>query len=119
MRTALTQLAAGKPNSGDWDMITVNETGAHKGRYLFTVFESGQSGVQRHDLLTGETDTIWHSPVAGGHVSFDPSYLDALGHVHHRRGKLVRRRGGMHVQPIRPPVRAARTRSTRRGSSTR
>ena len=34
-------------------MITVNETGPHKGRYLFTVFETGQSGVQRHDLETG------------------------------------------------------------------
>ena len=42
------------PNSGNWDMITVNETGAHKGRYLFTVFETGQSGVQRHDLETGD-----------------------------------------------------------------
>ena len=26
-----TQLAAGVPNSGVWDMTTVNETGAHKG----------------------------------------------------------------------------------------
>ena len=40
-----------RPNTGNWDMITVNETGPHKGRYLFTVFETGQSGVQRHDLL--------------------------------------------------------------------
>ena len=42
-----TQLAARKPNSGSWDMLTINETGPHKGRYLFTVFETGQSGVQR------------------------------------------------------------------------
>ena len=61
----LAQLDAGAPNSGNWDMNTVNETGPHKGRFLFTVFETGQSGVQRHDLLTGYTDTIWHSPVAG------------------------------------------------------
>ena len=65
-----TQLAASKPNSGSWDMITVNETGPHKGRYLFTVFETGQSGVQRTTCVTGQTDTIWHSPCAGGHVVF-------------------------------------------------
>ena len=27
-----TQLADGKPNTGDWDMITLNETGHDKGR---------------------------------------------------------------------------------------
>ena len=53
------QLAAFKPNSGSNDMNTVNETGPHKGRYLFTVFETGTPGIQRHDLETGETDTIW------------------------------------------------------------
>ena len=31
-------------------MNTVNETGRYKGRYLFTVFETDQSGVQRHEL---------------------------------------------------------------------
>jgi secreted PhoX family phosphatase len=67
------------PNSGDWDMNIVNETGPHKGRYLFTVFESGQSGVQRHDLLTGTTDTIWHSVVAGTHVAFDPAFWTPWG----------------------------------------
>ena len=46
-----TQLADGKPNTGVWDMITVNENGHDAGRYLFTVFESDQSGVQRHDLV--------------------------------------------------------------------
>ena len=35
-----TQLAAGAPNTGSWDMITVNETGPHKGSFLFTVFET-------------------------------------------------------------------------------
>ena len=43
-------------------------------RYVFTVFEAGQSGVQRHDLQNGVTDTIWHSPSAGAHVAFDPSF---------------------------------------------
>lgn len=74
-----TQLADGKPNSGNWDMNTVNETGAHKGRYLFTVFETGQSGVQRHDLWTGDTDTVWQSPEPGGHVAFDPAFWTPWG----------------------------------------
>jgi len=76
-RTA--QLLAGKPNSGSWDMNTVNETGPHKGRYLFTVFETGQSGVQRIDLHTGETETIWQTPASGGHVSFDACYWTPWG----------------------------------------
>jgi len=74
-----TQLEAGTPNSGNWDMNTVNETGAYKGRYLFTVFETGQSGVQRHDLLAGQTDTIWQSPSLGGHVAFDASFWTPWG----------------------------------------
>jgi hypothetical protein len=74
-----TQLADGKPNTGDWDMITLNETGHDKGRYLFNVFESDQSGVQRHDLLSGQTDTIWISPEFGAHVSFDPSFWTPWG----------------------------------------
>jgi secreted PhoX family phosphatase len=60
-------------------MITTNETGPDKGRFLFTVFESDQAGVQRHDLLTGETDTIWHSLTEGSHVSFDPSFWTPWG----------------------------------------
>ena len=43
-------------------MITSNESGSDKGRYLFTVFETGSVGVQRHDLQTGEVATIWQSP---------------------------------------------------------
>jgi len=74
-----TQLAADKPNSGNWDMNTVNETGRQRGRYLFTVFETDQSGVQRHDLWTGRTQTIWHSPVPEQHVAFDPSYWTPWG----------------------------------------
>ena len=73
------QLATLRPNTGSWDMNTVNETGAHKGRYLFTVFETGQPGVQRHDLLTGETNTIWHSPASGLYTSFDPSFWSPWG----------------------------------------
>jgi uncharacterized protein len=73
------QLAAGSPSSGNWDMNTVNETGPVSGRYLFTVFETGQAGIQRHDLLTGETETIWHSLAAGDHVSLDPSFWTPWG----------------------------------------
>ena len=75
----MTQLSDRKPNSGNWDMITVNETGQKKGRYLFTVFETGQSGVQRHDLNTGATDTIWQSLEPGGHVAFDACYWTPWG----------------------------------------
>ena len=74
-----TLLAASKPNTGNFDMNTLNETGPHKGRFLFTVFETGQAGVQRHDLLTGETDTIWHSLSAGSHVAFDACFWTPWG----------------------------------------
>ena len=74
-----TQIADGKPNSGEWDMNTVNETGPQKGRFLFTVFETDQSGVQRHDLLTGVTDTIWYSPVPEIYKRFDPSFWTPWG----------------------------------------
>jgi uncharacterized protein len=74
-----TQLAIGAPNTGSWDMITVNETGPHKGRFLFTVFETGQSGVQRYDVERGRTETIWFSPTPGGHVSFDACFWTPWG----------------------------------------
>jgi uncharacterized protein len=73
------QLSFGKPNSGSWDMNTLNETGTQRGRFLFTVFETEQSGVQRHDLKTGQTDTIWHTLFQDGHVSFDPSFWTPWG----------------------------------------
>jgi uncharacterized protein len=73
------QLAENDPNSGSWDMNTTNETGPQKGRFLFTVFETGNSGVQRTDLETGVTDTIWQSPVAGNAVSFDACYWTPWG----------------------------------------
>jgi hypothetical protein len=74
------QLAESKPNSGSWDMNTVNETGPHKGRYLFTVFETSQPGVQRHDLVTGETETLWQAPASGpGYRSFDAMFWTPWG----------------------------------------
>jgi secreted PhoX family phosphatase len=74
-----TQLAASEPNSGAWDMITVNETGPHKGSFLFSPFETGESGIQRTDLATGVTETVWYSPAPGGHVAFDASYWTPWG----------------------------------------
>ncbi len=57
-----TQLANGQLNSGQWDMIDTNRTGADAGRYLFAPFEpnraGGGSGVQRTDLQTGQTVTL-------------------------------------------------------------
>jgi uncharacterized protein len=78
-----TQLAKGAPNSGNWDMITTNthkgKERATLGRYLFTVFETGQGGVQRHDIITGRTDTIWMAPTPGSHVAFDASFWTPWG----------------------------------------
>jgi secreted PhoX family phosphatase len=88
------QLAAGAPNSGSWDMITVNETGPHKGRYLFTVFETSNSGVQRTDLETGETETIWQTLTAGGHVSFDATYWTPWGTLITAEESWVTQAGG-------------------------
>jgi uncharacterized protein len=77
------QLAAGKPNSGNFDMNTLNETGRAKGRFLFTVFETGSSGVQRHDRKTGKTETIWQSPGVApaitSHVAFDACFWTPWG----------------------------------------
>ena len=78
-----TQLNAGQFNSGSWDMIDTNRTGADKGRYLFTVFETGQAGVQRTDRQTGNTVTLWNAPVAhpasGAAVAFDASRWTPFG----------------------------------------
>jgi uncharacterized protein len=73
------QLAAGAPNSGNFDMITVNETGPDKGKFLFTVFETAQAGVQRQNVKTGVAETIWYSPTNLGHVAFDASYWTPWG----------------------------------------
>lgn len=53
-----TQLNLGEANSGNWDMITANETGDNAGRYLFMPFETSTAGVQRIDLQTGVTKTL-------------------------------------------------------------
>ena len=78
-----TQLAAGQRNTGNWDMIDTNRTGPDAGRYLFTVFETSQAGVQRTDLRTGETITQWISPATApaknGHVAFDASRWTPFG----------------------------------------
>ena len=73
------QLADGEPNSGAWDMNTVNETGPHKGAYLFTPFESGQAGIQRTTLATGVTETLHISPAPGDQVSWDASFWTPWG----------------------------------------
>lgn len=68
---------ANRFDSGNYDMHTVNENGPDAGRFLFTVFETGQAGIQRTDLRTMQTETIWHSPSVApaldSHRSFDAS----------------------------------------------
>src|SRR5512139_319591 len=60
-------------DSGHYDMQTANETGPDTGRYLFSGFETGQAGIQRTDLRTLITTTIWAAPAPGSHVAFDAS----------------------------------------------
>jgi secreted PhoX family phosphatase len=60
-----TQLALGQTNSGTWDMIDTNRTGPDAGRYLFTVFETNPTGIQRTDRWTGSTVTLWPQGSAG------------------------------------------------------
>jgi secreted PhoX family phosphatase len=64
---------AARFDSGNYDMHTVNENGPEAGRFLFTVFETGQAGIQRTDLRTMQTTTIWAAPAPGSHVAFDAS----------------------------------------------
>ena len=77
------QTGLGQFNSGNFDMITSNENGPDAGRYLYTVFETGQSGIMRHDLQNNTTSTIWRSPAAApsnaSHVAFDASYWTPWG----------------------------------------
>ncbi len=58
-------------DSGNYDMHTVNENGPEAGRYLYTVFETGQAGIQRTDLRTMQTTTIWQAENSGDQVAFD------------------------------------------------
>jgi len=60
-------------DTGNYDMHTVNENGPEAGRYLFTVYETGQAGIQRTDLRNMQTTTIWAAPALGSHISFDAS----------------------------------------------
>ena len=60
-------------DTGSYDMHTLNETGPQRGRFLFTVFETGQAGIQRTDLRNMQTTTIWAAPAPGSHVAFDAS----------------------------------------------
>jgi secreted PhoX family phosphatase len=63
-------------------MNTLNETGKQNGRYLFTVYETGQAGVQRLDRKTGEVDTLWislSSTSPANYVAFDASYWTPWG----------------------------------------
>ena len=64
------QLAQGQANSGNWDMITANETGINAGRYLFMPFETGNAGVQRIDLLNPDYNTRTVTLVAPGTQGF-------------------------------------------------
>ena len=57
-------------NSGNWDMVTSNETGPNTGRYLFMPFETGAAGVQRVDLLDPHYDTRTVTIVAPGEQGF-------------------------------------------------
>jgi uncharacterized protein len=63
-------------NSGNWDMITSNQTGPNAGRYLFMPFETGTAGVQRIDTqdpnYNTRTVTIVQ-PGTQGFVSGDAS----------------------------------------------
>lgn len=57
-------------NSGNWDMITANESGANAGRYLFMPFETGTGGVQRVDLWNPDYNTRTVTIVAPGTQGF-------------------------------------------------
>ena len=78
-----TQLTQGQFNTGSWDMIDTNRTGADAGRYLYTVFETGQAGVQRTDRQTGATVTLWAAPAGApalnSAVAFDSSRWTPFG----------------------------------------
>jgi hypothetical protein len=57
-------------NSGNWDMITANESGPDTGRYLFMPFETGTGGVQRIDLRDPNYATRTVTIVAPGTQGF-------------------------------------------------
>jgi len=57
-------------NSGNWDMITSNETGPDAGRYLFMPFETGTAGVQRIDTQNPHYEQRTVTIVAPGTQGF-------------------------------------------------
>lgn len=57
-------------SSGNFDMITANETGPDAGRYLFMPFETNSAGVQRIDLWDSNYNTRTVTIVAPGTQSF-------------------------------------------------
>lgn len=64
---------ANRFDSGNYDMHTLNENGPDAGRFLFTPFETSQGGIQRTDLRTMVTTTIWHAANPGDAVAMDAS----------------------------------------------
>lgn len=56
--------------SGNWDMMTANETGPNAGRYLFMPFETATGGVQRVDLQDSNYNTRTVTIVAPGSQGF-------------------------------------------------
>jgi uncharacterized protein len=68
-RTTQNTLAPGS-NSGAWDMIVANETGADAGRFLFVPFETNTAGVMRIDLNDPNYNTRSVNIVAPGTQSF-------------------------------------------------
>ena len=57
-------------NSGSWDMIDSNRTGADANRYLFMPFETSTGGVQRVDLWDANYNTRTVTIVAPGTSGF-------------------------------------------------
>jgi len=57
-------------DSGNWDMITANESGPDTGRYLFMPYETGAGGVQRIDLQNPNYNTRTVTIVAPGTQGF-------------------------------------------------
>ena len=57
-------------DSGNWDMITANESGPDTGRYLFMPYETGTGGVQRIDLQNPNYNTRTVTIVAPGTQGF-------------------------------------------------
>jgi secreted PhoX family phosphatase len=68
-RTTQNTLVPGS-NSGNWDMITANETGPDAGRYLFMPFETATGGVMRVDTQDTNYNTRAVTIVAPGTQGF-------------------------------------------------